>query len=190
MSSKKKKRINKSKQKTSIRETSSKKTTISSLDKSNKKELPVSIPVTKKSNLKAKNIDIAMIDADAYHIACFLKKAQVFAILMKNIQYQTMKQVRTETDPRSVISQEYHDFFDVFLKKNLDTLFLYQKYNHKIHLEEEQKSSYALLYKMSFKELDAVKQYFNFYLAKKFIQASSAFYFSLILFIKKLGGGI
>lgn len=38
-----------------------------------------------------------------------------------------------------------------------------------IHLGKEQKLDHALLYKISLKELDGVKQYFDFHLAKEFI---------------------
>lgn len=41
--------------------------------------------VTKKSDSKAKDIDIAIISADAYCRACHSKRAQVFAILMRDI---------------------------------------------------------------------------------------------------------
>ena len=43
---------------------------------------------------------------------------------------------------------------------------------------------------MSPKELDAVKWYLDSHLAKRFIQANSASYFSPVLFIKKSGRGI
>ena len=75
LSNKKKRQINKSKRKASIEETSSRKATISNLKSSNKKELPIPILVTKTSKLKAKNIDIAMINVEIYHIACDLKRA-------------------------------------------------------------------------------------------------------------------
>ena len=58
--------MNKSKKMTSIRETSSKKAIISSRDSSDKKEFPVPILATRKSDPKAKDIDIAMIGADVY----------------------------------------------------------------------------------------------------------------------------
>lgn len=61
---------------------------------------------------------------------------------------------------------------DVFLKKNLDTLLLYWKYDYKIILKEKQKPGQTFLYKMSFEEHDAVKQYLDSDFAKKFIQAS------------------
>ena len=84
-SSKKRRQINKSKQKASIKESSSRKATINSLESSNKKELLVPIPTTKTSEPKAKDIDIAMIGADAYRAAYHLKGAQVFAISIRDI---------------------------------------------------------------------------------------------------------
>ena len=68
-----------------------------------------------------------------------------------------------------VVPKEYHDFLDMFSKKNKDILPLHQKYNYKIILEEEQEHGYAFLYKMSLQKLDAVKRYLNLHLAKGFI---------------------
>ena len=188
--SKKRRQINKSKRKASIEKSSSRKATINSLESSDKKELPVPIPTTKTSEPKAKDIDIAMIGADAYRAACHLKRAQVFAISMRDIQYQAEKEARAETDPKSVVPQEYHDFLDVFSKIDSDTFFPHRKYDHKIHLEEEQKPGHTPLYKMSPEKLDIVKRYLDSHLAKGFIQASSASYFSPVFFVKKPGGGI
>ena len=188
--SKKRRQINKSKRKINIRKNSSKKATISSLNSSDKKELPVSILATKESDPQAKNINIAMIGADAYYAACCSKKALVFAISMRDIQYQAKKEAKAESDQTSVIPQEYHNFLNVFSKKNSDTLLPHQKYDHKIHLEEEQKLGHAPLYKMSLKKLDAVQWYLDSHLAKGFIQVNSVSYSSSVLFIKKPGGGI
>lgn len=85
--SKKKRQINKSKQKTSKGKTNLGKAIISNLDNSNKKKLSVFIVAIKTLKLKAKNIDIAMIGTDVYCAACYLKKTQVFAVSMRNIQY-------------------------------------------------------------------------------------------------------
>ncbi len=137
LSSKKRRQINKSKRKASIGETSSRKATMNSLDSSDKKELSVSLATIKTSEPKAKNIDIAMIGVNAYHAACRLKGAQVFAVSMRDIQYQAEKEARAETNPKSIVPQEYHDFLVVFSKKDSDTLPPHRKYDHKIHLEEE-----------------------------------------------------
>ena len=72
--SKKKKQINKSKRKISIREISSRKATISSLKNFDKKELPVPILATKILKPKVKDVNITMIGVDAYCIACHLKQ--------------------------------------------------------------------------------------------------------------------
>lgn len=85
----------------------------------------VFILATIKLNLKAKDTDIAIIGIDAYCAACYLKKAQVFTIFIRNIQYQAKKKAKAKTNPKTVVSQKYHDFFDIFTKKNLDTFLLY-----------------------------------------------------------------
>ena len=130
--SKKKRQINKSKQKVNIEEISSKKATISSLKSSSKKELLVPILATKTTKPKAKNIYIAMISMNVYCIVCHLKKAQIFTVLMRDIQYQAEKKARAEINPKSVVFQEYYNFLDIFSKKDSDTFSLHQKYNHKI----------------------------------------------------------
>ena len=43
---------------------------------------------------------------------------------------------------------------------------------------------------MSLPELDAVQYYLDSLLAKRFMQANSAFYLFPVLFVKKLSGGI
>ena len=160
------------------------------MENSDKKELPVLIPSTKTSKPNVKNINIAIIGADAYYAACHLKGAQVFTVSMKDIQYQAEKEARTECNPKSVVPQEYHAFLDVFPKKNLDTFPPHWKYDHKIYLDEEQKPDHSPIYKMSSGELDAIESYLESHLAKRFIQASSASYFLLVLFVKNFRGGI
>lgn len=124
-SGKKKRQINKNKQKISKEETSSRKATIGSLNSSDKKKLPVSMPATKNSEPKAENIDIAMICTNTYCAACHWKEAQIFALSMRDIQYQAGKKARAETNPKNIILQEYHNFLDIFSKKDSETLSLY-----------------------------------------------------------------
>lgn len=108
-----------------MEETSTRKVIISNLSSSNKEQLPIPIPALKKSSLKTQIIDIAMIGTDAYHTTCHLKKAQVFAILIKDLQYQAKKEARVETNPKIIIPKKYHNFLDIFPKKNSDNFFLY-----------------------------------------------------------------
>lgn len=43
-------------------------------------------------------IDIAIIGSDAYCLACQLKKAQVFAVSMKNLELQANKNAKAKTN--------------------------------------------------------------------------------------------
>lgn len=101
--SKKRAQINKSNRKASIGQTSLRKATISNLDSFGKKELPVLILVIKTSNLKAKDINITMIGMDVYYAAYYLIKAHVFAIPIKDILYLARKEVRADTNLKSLV---------------------------------------------------------------------------------------
>lgn len=59
---------------------------------------------------------------------------------MRNLEYQAQKKTRLKTDLKSVVSEKYHDFLDIFSKKNSDILPTHQKYDHKIILEEKKKT--------------------------------------------------
>ena len=44
-----------------------------------------------------------MIDTDAYLKACKLKGAQVFSVSMRDLEYQAEKEVKPETNLKSVV---------------------------------------------------------------------------------------
>ncbi len=73
------------------------------MDSSDKKELSVFLAVIKISEPKTKDINIAMIGADPYRIACRLKAAQVFAVSIRDIQYQAENETIAEIDSKSVV---------------------------------------------------------------------------------------
>ena len=81
--------------------------------------------------------DVAIIGTNTYCLACQLKRAQVFTISIKNLEFQAEKKARPETNPKTFLPEEYYDFLNMFLKKNSDKLPFYQKYDYKIILEEE-----------------------------------------------------
>lgn len=110
---------------------------ISILDNFRKEDLLISIPEIKVSTLDIKKVDITMIDADAYWTNCKLKKAQIFVIFMKDLEYQVKKEARSKISQKTIVSKKYHDLLGIFSEKNSETFFLYQKYNHKIILKEE-----------------------------------------------------
>ncbi len=187
ISDKKRRLINAFKQKLALQKRKPETVVISLLDNSGKKDIPI-LPRTPKICIG--EADLAMIGADAYCAACRLKGAQVIVVSMRDLEYQAGKEARSETDPRSVILEEYHDLLDIFSKKDSDTLLFHRKYDHKIILEEQQRHGHASLYKILPQKLNTVKCYLHSHLAKGFIQVSSAPYLSLVLFVKKLGGRI
>ena len=120
-------------------------------------------------------------------------KAEIFAISMRDIEYQLNNGTKPSTDPKSVVPAEYHDFFDVFSKDISDTLRPYGKYDHKIELLKDKNLSnlgHSALQGMSVPQLELVKKFLEENLKKNFIKASSAPCSSPILLAKKPGGGI
>ena len=140
-------------------------------------------------------LDLVLIGGAPFmHLAKSKKqKAEIFAISMRDIEYQLNKGTKPLTDPKTVVPEEYHDFFDVFSKDISDTLRPYGKYDHKIELLKDKELSdlgHSALRGMSTPQLEFVKKFLEEYLKKKFIEASSAPCSSPILLAKKPGGGI
>ena len=120
-------------------------------------------------------------------------RAEIFAISIRDIEYQLNKGTKLLTDPKTVVPEEYHDFFDVFSKDISDTLRPYGKYDHKIELLKDKDLSdleHSALRGMSVPQLEFVKKFLEEHLKKGFIEASSAPCSSPILLAKKPGGGI
>ena len=110
---------------------------------------PVTIPKPKTELVdETKLLDLAFIDAVPFQYLAKQKNVEIFtvsmqdiknklnAILMKDIKYQLNKMVKTPTNPKIVISKEYHEFLDVFSKEASDTLLPHSKYDHQIRLLE------------------------------------------------------
>jgi formylmethanofuran dehydrogenase subunit E len=136
------------------------------------------------------NIEIAMIGAAPFRMMARRKGAQCFAISLKDIQDQERKEANSQIDPKELLPVEYHDFLDVFSKEKSDELPPHRSCDHHIVLEGDRKPGHAPLYNMSQEELAAIKKYLEENLSKGFIQASTAPYASLVLFVRKPGGGI
>lgn len=89
-----------------------------------------------------------MINVDVYRVAYKLKKAQVFAVSMRDLEYQAKKKAKPEIDLKNIIQKDYHDLLDLFIKKNSDIFLPYQKYNYKIILDKEQKHNHTPFYQI------------------------------------------
>ncbi len=84
-----------------------------------------------------------------------------------------------------LISNKYHNFLDVFSCELMNILSERRLYDHKIQLQKSKTSIFESLYDMSQDELRVLKKYLKNNLIKDFIQVSSSFAISSILFVKK-----
>ena len=114
---------------------------------------------------------------------------EIFAISMKDILAHKAKQAEAAVDPLTILPQEYHDFLDVFTKK--DTLPERNSHAVKIELKDgAQLPRTEPLRRMSEEETLLIEEYVRDNLAKGYISPSSFEYASPILFVKKPGGGL
>ena len=138
-----------------------------------------------------KPINLVFIGGAPFTYLTKQKDVEIFAISMRNIEYQLEKATKTLTDPKTVVSEEYHEFLDVFSKKASDTLSEHSKYDHRIWFLEGYKDyGNSLLQAMSEPKLQFVKKFVEEHLKKEFIKASSTPCSSLIMLAVKLGEGV
>ncbi len=102
---------------------------------------------------------------------------------MRNID-KALK-ITSFVDSVTLLLFEYHDFLDVFSRELTNTLSERRLYDHKIQLQKSKTSIFESLYDMSQDELRILKKYLKNNLIKDFIQVSSFFAISSILFVKK-----
>ena len=81
----------------------SEKVVISSLDNSGIEGLLIPIRIL---ILGTKKVDVAIIGANTYCTICKLRRAQVFAISLRDLKYRAEKKVKPETNLRSVVLEE------------------------------------------------------------------------------------
>jgi hypothetical protein len=133
-------------------------------------------------------VEIHSIAVASFNTLFRQKNVKIFAVFMKNLEIQLKKQKNnTVIDSKSVVSSEYHDFLNVFFKEKANILSSHRKHDHRIKLKKNHESEheYASLYHLSEEELLLIKKYLKEHLNKDFIESSTAFYASLILFAKK-----
>jgi hypothetical protein len=120
---------------------------------------------------------------------------KLFSTSLYELDYIINKKKKTHSNTISIVLIKenlsrlliiYTRFIDIFSKLILDQLLLYRSYDYKIILESDKKEPiYSLLYKISAKKLEAMKQYLLENLDKSFIKASQVLFAALILFVKK-----
>lgn len=132
-SKKEKQQVNSFMPKLKMEKLNSKIVTINFFWKQSKKEL---IILTLAWILKNCVKNIAIIGLNTYHYTCHLKKVNVLVVSISNLKFEAKQKYKSETNLKTIVSKKYHNFLNMFWKKNLDTKFFDPKYNHKIISEE------------------------------------------------------
>ncbi len=148
----------------------------------------ISLKFHEKSTNEENTIKIHSITIASFNILFRQKNVKIFVVFMKNLEIQLKKQDNNKViNSKSIMSSKYHDFLNVFFKKKADILSSHRKHDHRIKLERNHESDheYASLYNLSERKLQLIKKYLKKHLDKKFIESSTAFYASSILFAKK-----
>lgn len=110
---------------------------------------------------------------------------------MRDFKYQLNKIKKPVTNFATKILKCYHNFLDVFSKKNLDKVMPHFKYDYKIELLIGGKNyKQVALCDMSKLQLKFVKQFLEKHLKKSFIKANKASCSLPILLARKLKDGI
>ena len=146
--------------------------------------------LSRSSQAEEEPFQLAMIGAAPFQYLTKQKGVEVFAISMRDIEYQLNKDKKTLIDPATKISECYYNFLNVFLKESFNTLSAYSKHNHVICLLSEKDYSQAALKGMSKKKLAFVKKFLEDNLKKGFIEASNAPCSLPIMLAVKLEDGI
>jgi len=142
----------------------------------------VSVSVSLTSSL-LKHLKIYAIDSASFLRLARKKNHDLFVIFMRNID-KALK-ITSFVDSVTLLSFEYHNFLDVFSRELMNILSERNFYDHKIQLQKSKTSIFESLYDMSQDELQVLKKYLKNNLIKDFIQVSSFFAISSILFVKK-----
>jgi hypothetical protein len=132
--------------------------------------------------------DIDIVDAQTYISLSEEPENRLFAASIEDIKKAL--QPKKETDPLTILPEEYHEFQDVFSQREANTLPQHRPYDHTIQLKEASKLPFSRLYPMSRDELQVLRKYLDDNLKKGFIQASSSPTAAPVLFVKKPNGGL
>ena len=132
--------------------------------------------------------DIAIIGAAAYNTLARQPEVQIFVATMEDIKKAL--RVKEYIDPLPLLPKEYHEFADVFSRRDSDVLPPHRPYDHRVPVQEDAKLPFSRLYSMSQNELEVLKKYLDDNLRKGFISPSSSPVASPVLFVKKPGGGL
>ena len=134
---------------------------------------------TKDITSAARSMDISMIGAVPFNRLVQHSQSQkgsgiqIFSVTLRDINIALAP--KKHTDPATKLPNEYHNFLDVFFRKDADFLPKHRPgYDHTIELMKGKAPTWGPLYSMSADELKVLKTYIEKMVDKGFIRASSS----------------
>jgi hypothetical protein len=160
------------------------------------KSPPISVDATP-SGFKTKMAPkVALIGAAAFARVCTQQGTELFFLSIEELLGTQL--AHQEADPAvpspefdlATIPPEYHEFADLFSKKESDKLPPHRSYDHQIPLEPGSTPPFGTIYKMSPVELEAARKYIEENLRKGFIRNSQSPCSAPIVFARKSDGSL
>ena len=140
---------------------------------------------------------ISLINGVAMSYVLRQANVQVYTLTIDQISEELRTTTSTTNSPDtppdpdlSHVPEEFHEFADVFSKKEADKLPPHRPSDHRIELVEGAKPSQGPIYNLSPVELEALRKYVDDNLRKGFIKHSHSPFSAPILFVKKADGSL
>jgi len=135
---------------------------------------------------------VALIDANAFAFICNQPGTELYFMTMEeanatHLASQEMGALEPDPDLSS-IPPEYHEFADLFSKKEANKLPVHRSHDHAIPLESGKAPPFGPIYKLSPAELEVVRTYITENLRKGFIRHLQSPCGAPIVFTKKADG--
>jgi hypothetical protein len=134
---------------------------------------------------------VLFINAAAYARLAHLPGNTIFTVTISNAtDSATGSAASAAPVDLSEISENYHEYQDVFSKSSASTLPPHHSYDLKIDLEEGAEPPIGRMYSLSKKEMGAFREFLDDNLNNGFIRLLNSSHRALILFIKKKNGSL
>ena len=133
---------------------------------------------------------VSLVGPHAFAMLCNQPGTELFfTSITQAVELASMQTDEAPPDPDlSTIPPEYHEFADLFSKKEADMLPPHRPYDHRIPLEPGTTPPFGSIYSMSPTELEVLRKYIDENLRKGFIRHSQSSCGAPILFVKKADG--
>ena len=131
------------------------------------------------------NIKINNYDRDHILVSRQMKQELHLIVVITQKELELYRQSKN-IDSITILSSRYHEYLNVFFKKEVNILSSHRVYDHVIHLKEDAQLLVFALYDMSHNEAQELRRYLNENLSKKFIRVNRSQTIALVLFVKKL----